>query len=403
MPAPGSLESLRQRNLGVVLDAVQRREATSRADLVRTTGLSRTAVSSLVGQLVRDGLLVERGRDEVRAGGGEDGPHSGRPPTRLVLNPRAGAVLGVHLGHDVIRLALADLAGEVLLEDETELDVDHRPEAALDHVTAVAAGLVQRSGVPRDRLLGVGVAVSSPVPTSADDRPSLLADWQDVDVAAVLGARLDLPVHVGNDANLGAMAERSFGAARRSRDVVYVMLATGIGTGLVLGGHLHTGATGTAGELGHVVVEPGGRVCRCGNRGCLETVAGGHVLVAALPAGPGGRPATLADLLRGCAAGEPRAVGLVQDAGRAVGTALAAACTLLDPELVVVGGSTAQAGEVLLAPLRESLFAALRPGSDRRTSVVRGRLGARAEVLGAVELATAHAPRPAVGRVDLAG
>lgn len=383
MLAPGSLESLRQRNLSLVLRAVQRREATSRVDLVRTTGLSRTTVSSLVGQLVRDGLLVERSQ----RGDTTPPPQGGRPPTRLSLNPEAGAVLGVHLGHDVIRTVLADLSGGVLAEDVTEFDVDHRADAALAFLTDVAASLVETSGAPRDRLLGVGVAVSTPVPTSSDRRPSLLPDWQEVDVAGALQARLGLPVHVGNDANLGAMAERTFGAARGASHLLYVMLSNGIGAGLVLSGRLHTGSTGTAGELGHVVVEPDGRPCRCGNAGCLETVAGGPALAAAY----GG---SLPDLLRGCAQDDPRAQQVLADAGRAVGAALAGVCSVLDPELVVVGGTTAAAGAPLLDALRASLVQGLRPGAEGRTQVVVGSLGARAEVLGAVALATASAPQP---------
>ena len=399
MYAPGSLASLRQRNLALVLQAVRRLDATSRVDIVRATGLSRTTVSSLVAQLVRDGLLVEAA-DRPPA----TGLQAGRPPTRLSLDPQGGVLLGVHLGHDVVRVALADITGSVLEEDVSELDVDQLPDAALALVTRTAAALLARADVPPERLLCAGVAQSSPVPTSPGGGPQVLAAWQGVDVAGLLGTGLGVPVRVGNDANLGAVAERTFGAGRDTRHLLYVMLSDGIGAGLVLDSELYVGGAGTAGELGHVLVEPEGHLCRCGKRGCLETVAGTQALVRALGQAlrsGDGTALSLEDVLRGCAQGDDRALRVVADAGRAVGRAVASAVMVLDPDLVVVGGTAAGAGEPLLAGLREQLYRDLGPGAGRRLEVVAGQLGARAEVLGAVALALAHAPLPGGGPVQV--
>ncbi|WP_159085821.1 ROK family transcriptional regulator [Aeromicrobium chenweiae] len=388
MNAPGSLETLRRRNRGLVLRAVQSGGATSRVDIVRATGLSRTTVSSLVNELLAEGLLAE-GTDRA---GRPSVNQTGRPPTRLTLEPSSGTVLGIHLRHDGIRLALADLAGAVLAEVLVDLDVDHRADAALSFVEDATNDLVAEAGISRSRLLGAGVAVSSPVPTLPRHGPALLTTWHDIDVADVLGERLGVRVQVGNDANLGATAERVFGAARTTRSLVYVMLAEGVGAGLFLDGRPYLGAKGVAGEFGHVVVAPGGRVCRCGNRGCLETVAGAGALVAALPARADGTVPDLDDVLAACAAGEPGALRIVADAGRAVGTALAGVCTMLDPDLVVVGGRTAAAGRPLMDGIVETLRRGVPPTDEPLVPVVAGELGARAEVLGAVALAISGAP-----------
>jgi predicted NBD/HSP70 family sugar kinase len=386
--APGSLETLRRRNRGLVLQAVQSGDATSRVGIVRATGLSRTTVSSLVNQLLAEGVLAESAEPA-----GAPAPHqTGRPPMRLTLEPSGGAVLGIHLRHDGIRLALADLAGTVLAEVLVDLDVDHRADAALSFVVDATADLIAEAGIVRERLLGAGVAVSSPVPTLPRHGPALLTTWHDIDIADILGERLGVEVQIGNDANLGATAERFFGAARRSRSLVYVMLAEGVGAGLFLDGRPYFGAKGVAGEFGHVVVAPGGQVCRCGNRGCLETVAGADALVAALPARTDGTTPDLDQVLAACRAGEAGSRRVVADAGRAVGTALAGVCTMLDPDLVVIGGRTAAAGAPLMDGIVETLHRAVPPTDEAPVQVVAGELGTRAEVLGAVALAIAGVP-----------
>lgn len=386
--APGSLKNLRRRNRDLVLRAVQAGGATSRVDIIRETGLSRTTVSSLVGQLLAEGLLAES--TDRRAT--QTATQTGRPPTRLTLEPSAGAVVGIHLRHDGIRLAVADMAGTVLSEVVVDLDVDHRADAALTFVEEATSDLLDDTGLDRGRLLGAGVAVSSPVRTLSRRGPALLATWQDINIGVALDERLGVPVRVGNDANLGATAERVFGAARHARNLVYVMLNEGVGAGLYLDGRPYLGAKGVAGEFGHVVVASGGQVCRCGNRGCLETVAGAAALAAALPSTAGAGAPDLDEVLAACAAGDPGALRIVADAGRAVGTALAGMCTMLDPDLVVIGGRTADAGEPLIDGITETLHRGIPPTGEPIVPVVTGQLGARAEVLGAIALAIATAP-----------
>jgi len=378
-------ETLLSRNGRAVLDAVQTKPRCSRADVARLTGLSTSAVSTLVNHLITTGLLVELGTSPSSSGG--------RPAVSLGLAPRAGALVGIHLGHADLRVVLTSLDGTLLAERRHELDVDHEPAGSLDRVAASTAELLAAGDVDPDRVLGVGVAVSAPV---VDARligsPPMLLDWGGVDIGGILTRRTGLPVHLGNDASLGALAEWRLGAGAAVDDLIYVMLGEGVGSGLVLGGRLHTGSSGTAGELGHLRVVADGKVCRCGARGCLETVVSRRALVSAL-AHTLGASASVEALLDLAEAGDPGALRLLADAGQVLGTALAGVCTITDPRLVVVGGDlTARpdSSDALLEAARRALDDALSPVANHDVHIVPARLGARAEALGAALLAASR-------------
>ena len=216
----------------------------------------------------------------------------------LVFNPAAGGAVGVHLAHDHIRLGVTDLSGQMIARTVLEIDVDHEPSRTLDLAARHALEQVTRSGLDPAGIVGLGVAVSAPVSaaTHALESGRILPDWRGIDVTAELSKRTGLHVEIGNDANLGAMAEHRFGVAQHTDNFVYVMLSDGVGAGLVLNGRLFEGAIGGAGELGHVTVAPDGYVCRCGNRGCLETLAGAQAITAAFTLAHG-TLSTLADVL----------------------------------------------------------------------------------------------------------
>jgi predicted NBD/HSP70 family sugar kinase len=212
-----------------------------------------------------------------------------------------------------------------------------------------------------------------------------------------------VPVHIDNDANLGALAESVLGAGRDAREMVYVMLSSGIGAGLVLGGRLHRGSRGTAGEIGHVLVNEQGALCRCGNRGCLETYAGVGALLELL------RPAhgelTVERMLELAADGDPACRRALADAARTVGQVLAALCNQLNPDRVVVGGTLSPAAELLLEPMRDMVHRYSIPAAADDAQIVQGALGERAELLGALILvvgqsdrALSRRARAAVGR-----
>lgn len=380
--SPGPLERLRTANRRAVLSLLATEGALSRADLARATGLSRTTVSNLVAELIATGQVVETSdRGRPHKGG------SGRPPLLVALSPGSGGVAGVDLGHRHVRVAVADRSGTVLAEEQEAVDVDEDGERALDRAAGLIRRLARRAGLAPADLQAVGMCVPAPL-----DRRSLrvssgiLPGWRGVSPGEELERRVGVPVFADNDANLGALAELGRGAAHGAAHVVYVKVASGIGAGIVLGGRLHRGATGRAGELGHVQVGEDGAVCRCGNRGCLETLAAAPRLLEVLqPAYD--EPLTVARVLALETEGDAGARRVLSDAGRVIGRALADLCNSLNPELIVVGGSLGSS-----AALREGVRSAVdryaQPDTAAAVRVVAAQLGDRAEVVGAVTLAT---------------
>src|SRR3954447_20183691 len=267
MPGSGALERLRAANQRSVLGLLAGEGPMSRADLVRASGLSRTTVSSLVAELIRGGQVTETD-DRAR-------PHkggSGRPPVVVRLSAPAGAVAGVDVGHGHVRVAVADRLGAVLAEDHNLVDVDAHGAEVLDRAAAMVRSLTGQSGLEVTELQAVGMCVPAPLDRrSSRIRTAIMPGWQGLLPGEELERRLGIPVHADNDANLGALAELHQGSARGKHDVVYLKIASGVGAGIVLGGRLHRGASGIAGEIGHVQVGEDGQVCPCATRGCLET------------------------------------------------------------------------------------------------------------------------------------
>jgi predicted NBD/HSP70 family sugar kinase len=230
---------------------------------------------------------------------------------------------------------------------------------------------------------------------------AILPGWAGTPAAERMSEQLGMEAWLGNDANLGALAEATWGAGRNTGTLVYLKLSTGIGAGIVIDGRLFGGAGGTAGEIGHTSLDETGDICRCGSRGCLETYASGAA-IAALLSRSLGEPLSLEDILARAAAEDPGCRRALADAGRHIGAAVADLCNLINPERIVVGGSMAGAGEVLLDPLREAVELRAIPSAAEDVEIVPGELGERAELLGAVALVLHEAepvwsgPAPAV-------
>lgn len=383
----GSPGTLRQGNRTRVVDALRREGTASRSELVRATGLSRTTVGNVVADLLERGLAVEQTAAPEAAG-------RGRPPARVRLDAAAGAAVGIDFGHRHLRVAVADLSSHVLAERWVELDVDHEADDALAAAADLVDGVLVDAGIERERVVGAGMGLPGPIDARSGTVGSsvILPGWSGVDARAALAQRLRLPVEVDNDANLGARAEAAYGAGRGYTDLVYVKVASGIGAGLVLGGRLHAGTAGIAGEVGHIQVTPDGAVCRCGNRGCLESVAAVPALLELL------RPARGDDLgIRGLVGllegDDPGARRVVTDAGRVLGRVLADLCNALNPQAIIVGGDLSAAGAPLFDGINESLGRYALPAVAASLQVVAGELGERAEVLGALALVITETDR----------
>jgi predicted NBD/HSP70 family sugar kinase len=375
----GSRLDARARVFGFLAEA----GPSSRAELARRTRLAPSTVSAVVSELQAAHLVVEPPDQPAPQARGA----IGRPPVLVALDRTAGVALGLDFGKRHLRVVLADLAHQILAERHQPLDADLPAAQAIALAAGLVAEVLDEAGAREGSIVGIGMGLPGPVhrPSGELGDSTILPGWVGVRAAEAMTAALGHAVEVENDASLGALSEWMWGAGRGANDLAYLKVATGVGAGLIVGGQPYGGSGGTAGEIGHTVIDPGGPICRCGNRGCLETLAGSAAVLTALRDtfdGPVSLPDVIARAREGHA-GCRRAIG---DAGAAIGTAAATLCNLLNPERIVVGGDLAPAGALLLAPLADSLArGAVRSAADD-VEVLEGELGDRAEVLGAVAL-----------------
>ncbi|WP_028651280.1 ROK family protein [Nocardioides halotolerans] len=385
-PSPGSTASLRTANQHRVLDVLRgvptpwAAEASSgrrgdadddgvftQAELARATGLAPATVSSIVRELAGAGLV------DTEAG-------SGRRGSSVQLARGAGIVAGVDFGHSHVAVGVGDLAGRMLADQRIALDTPTGHQEAL----ALAKDLLARMSAGLGELRHVGLGLPAPVNEEVIRSSAIFPGWEGVNARAVAEETFAAPVHVENDANLGALAEHRHGVGRGRSSSVFVKISSGVGAGIIIGNELFHGAGGTAGEIGHLTLDEQGPLCRCGSRGCLEAYTSTANVLAMLA---GQLPdASLDDVVAAAHEGNVSAQRALEDAGLHLGWGLASIVNLLNPELVVVGGDMARAGELLLESARIGLRRhAL--DSVALTPVLASELGERASLVGAVLLA----------------
>jgi predicted NBD/HSP70 family sugar kinase len=357
--------------------------ALSRADLARRTGLAASTVSAVVAELQAEGLATERDTPTQDA----ERPAIGRPPTLVCLHRGAGVALGIDVGKRHVRVALADFSHTVLAERFQALAAEPSATDAIDVVARLVDRVIADADASEEEIAGVGMGVPGAVhhPSGSIGDASLLPGWVGVDMARAMSEALGHTVEIENDANLGALSEWMWGAGRGVDDLVYLKVATGIGAGFVVRGQPYTGATGTAGEIGHTVIDPHGPICRCGSRGCVETIASSPAILSALRESYGPE-LTLPDAIARALAGDAGCRRAITDAGRAIGSAVAVVCNLFNPALVIVGGDVLPAGELLLEPLRSQVRERAIRSAAQDAQIVPSALGERTDMLGAVAL-----------------
>jgi predicted NBD/HSP70 family sugar kinase len=371
---------VRRHNLGVVLRHVAEHGPRSRAAIAQETGLNKTTVSSLIGELIEFGLVRET---EIELRG-----TVGRPALPVELSGKRVVGLGLELGVDFLAVRAADLAGEERHRVLVTRDNRGRPvDDVLDDLARLAADALVVLG--EQELLTAGAVIALPGLVDSDGcllvAPNL--GWTDVSVPDRIAEQLGgppFPVRAENEANLGALAELWEGAGREFADFIYVSGELGIGAGIIVAGEPFRGSHGFGGELGHTTVDPDGDVCACGNRGCLETRVALGAMLRAAGLDPGARVGDLADRAR---SGDAQTLQALADAGRWLGIGVASAANLLNPRGVVVGGYFATLAEWLVPGLREELDARVLAAEWDPPRVVISALGAEAAVRGASALA----------------
>ena len=362
---------------GALLSAIRDGSAVTRADLARHAGLSRSTVAQRVDALLAAGLVHEAG------GSASTG---GRPATMLAFNHAAGVVLVADLGATHARLAVSDLAGTPLAETAADIDITRGPDEVLDWAGAGFAELLEQTGRAAGDVRGIGIGVPGPVEFASGQpfNPPIMPGWDGFSIPGWFAGSYDAPVLVDNDVNLMARGEHWI-HWRDTEHLLLVKAGTGIGCGIVAGGRIHRGALGAAGDIGHIRATLEDVMCRCGNVGCLEAVAGGQALARRLAA-DGADAANGRDVVRLVRAGDAAATRLVREAGRSLGEVLAGTVNFFNPAVIVIGGDLAEAQSPLLAGVREGIFSRSLALATRDLRIVPCQLGDRAGIIGAATM-----------------
>ncbi|WP_199282004.1 ROK family transcriptional regulator [Salinibacterium sp. CAN_S4] len=351
----------------------------TRSELATLTGFSRSTVAQRVEVLMRGGLLRPVG-DAASTGG--------RPSTQFVFNTTGRVVLAVDVGASHVKIAISDLRGRPLVGDSVAIEVAAGPEEVLSWVERSGIALLETAGYQLADLVAIGVGLPGPVEhsTGRPINPPIMPGWNRYDVAGRLRASFGVEVLVDNDVNIMALGEREL-AWPDVDHLMFVKVATGIGSGVISSGSLQRGDQGTAGDIGHIFVSRGSDVlCRCGNRGCLEALASGPAIASALSS-RSITASTSQDVIDLVRLGNLDAIQAVRQAGRDVGEVLTACVSLINPAVIVIGGSMAQAGEHLIAGVREMVYSRSMPLATGHLQITQSRAGADAAILGASMLA----------------
>lgn len=358
----------------------------TRAELAETTGLARSTIALRVDSLMELGLIAPVG-DAISTGG--------RPSSRFALNPTARVVLAADLGASHAVIAVADLTGTVLSESRGTIDIADGPEVVLGWMIEQGKALLAALGRQHGDLIAIGIGLPGPVEhsTGRPVHPPIMPGWDNFDVPGWVQQHLKVPVLVDNDVNISALGERA-AAWPTTEHVLFVKVATGIGAGVISGGLLQRGAQGIAGDIGHVRIARGSDIpCHCGNTGCLEALASGPAIAATLRAA-GLDTRTGQDVVDLVKLGNLQAIQAVRQAGRDLGEVLTTCVSLINPSVIVIGGSMAQVGEHLIAGVRELVYARAMPLATEHLSIVQSSAGSEAAVIGASMLAIHHALSP---------
>ena len=358
----------------------------TRAALAATTGLARSTIALRIDELIALGLISPV--NDAQSTGG-------RPSSQFALNPSAKVVLAADLGATHATIAVANLSGRILGKRSGAIEIASGPEVVLDWMIETGRQELDESGLTLADVISIGIGLPGPVEYSSGRpvNPPIMPGWDGFDVPGYVRKQLDVPVLVDNDVNIMALGEQAF-AWPEVENLIFVKVATGIGAGVISSGRLQRGAQGIAGDIGHVRITRGDETpCHCGNRGCLEAMASGPAIAKTLR-GLGYDVESNASVIELVRKGNIDAIQAVRQAGRDLGEVLTACVSLMNPSVIVVGGSMATVGEHIIAGVREIIYTRSMPLATSRLTIAASSAGTDAAILGACLLAIHHALSP---------
>lgn len=377
------------------IDLVRSHGECTKADLVAYTDYSRTKITTCIDSLQQKGILVANEATEYSGG---------RRAKSFRLNEKLALVAGFDIGATSIDIAISDFAGRVLARHAEPALVKDGPIKVLGRACSLLEQMLQDNGLDPEKISGLGVGVPGPVDFSVGTlvSPPIMPGWDGYSIIPTVQQWFpSATVVVDNDVNVMALGEFSWGAARGVENLVFVKIGTGIGAGIICEGNIYRGSNGCAGDIGHICVDKSGPLCHCGNKGCLETIAGGAAIAerAFLAAQAGKSPTLLEhyerngkmlraeDVGEAAREGDPMATEIIRESGQVVGDVLASLVNFYNPDMIVIGGGVSNLGNLLLSSIRQAVFHRSLPLATRNLQIVFSDIGADAGVFGAVSLA----------------
>ena len=374
---------IRTQNVSLLLNLIQQKGPIARYKLAQITGLSRATVSTICEILLKKGILTEVGTVPQK-GENRGGPH----PILLDLNANAYVALGIQFSKKDVKVGLVNLKGQILRKRRVPFST-HEGAFAKDIIQqACNVGKKFMQKFPKERILGVGVGAPGVIDRySGTTLSDPYLQWENVPIKELIESSVGIPVAVDHNVRAMALAELRFGIGSKLQSFMEVYWSTGVGSGIVVQGKLYTGGTFGDGQLGHVVIDPDGPKCVCGNRGCLETFIGEDVLVSEIKSQFPDRPWNIRSMIKEALKGDTEAKQILEGAAQLLGVACADLINVLGIPSIVIGGALIKAGELIFKPVRDTLGWRVHPWLRDFVQVHPSALGEDLGLVGAASLA----------------
>ena len=392
----GNSQFIKNLNQALVLNLVKDFEPIPRSEIAKLIKLSPTAVSNLTENLIKEGYLREKGPGSSAAG---------RKPILLELNSKARFVIGIDLERiNVIKAVITDLRANIISRVERTLESTDF-SMVVDLIIKTIRELINTSGIEIEKIAGIGIGSPGLIEyRTGKVIYSTHLGWKNMPLGASIQQEFDIPVVVYSEANTPALAEQRYGAGKKAQDLIYITLGPGLGAGIIVNGKIYRGISGTAGEFGHIIIDPDGPLCECGNRGCLETLAAESSIIKRANEGvKQGKKTLIARLIQDSKQGitpeivyeaalkeDKFAIEVIQKTAHYLGMGLINLVNLLNPEMIIIGGNISQVGDIFIEPLRKMIDSHALPTPAKIVKVVSSYFGKDAGVIGAATLILDH-------------